>query len=109
MARSFRSLLRLLPLYRGAVRHAGRLIKRPAKASKATDPDEESADLLAAGMSVEEIAQELYQRDLRAGGWLFDMGLWRGLYIRRAAELINKLSGQARGQATDSTSTDPRR
>ena len=79
MARSFRSLVQLFPPYRVAARFAGRLVKPRAKATNAMDPDEERAELLTAGRSVEEIARELYQRDLRAGGWLFDMGLWRGL------------------------------
>ena len=108
MARSFRSLAQLLPLYQAMARHAGRLIDRTSQAGKAMDADEESAASLRAGMSVEEIAEELYQRDLRAGGWLFDMGLWRGLYIRRASEIINKLSGQAHVQAADPTATEPR-
>ena len=108
MVRSFRSLGRLLLWYRVAAAQARRLIGRTAKSDEAVNPEEERTDLPRPGMSAEEIAQESYKRDLQAGGWLFDMGLWRGHYIRRAAKTINDLADQDHGDVPDTNSTNLR-
>ena len=92
--RRFGSLVRAVLPYRIAAAQGRRLLDRAAKADKAVYPDDERTVVVGDGTSAEEIAQKLYKRDLIAGGWLCDMGLWRGLYIRRAAKVINDRASQ---------------
>ena len=104
--RSITSILRSLPLLLVGTAQARRLVYRIAGAGKGVEPEQKRTVVLGAGISAEELAQELYKQDIRAGGWLCDIGLWHGLYIRRAAEVINEEAAQHHGQMTNPPSAD---
>lgn len=106
MVPALRSLVRLLLPHRVAAGKARRLFHRTAAVGDAMDPGDDRTVLLGTEMSAEEIARELYERDFTAGGWLFDMGLWRGHYIRRATKIINHLAAREPDQVTSPTSAD---
>ena len=108
MAPALRSLVRLLLPHRVAAGKARYSVDRTAEVGDAMDLGDDRTAMLGTEMSAEEIARQLYERDLMAGGWLFDMGLWRGHYIQRATKIINDLASQDPDQVTSPTSPDLR-
>ena len=64
------------------------------KASEIEDPLSRRIILLADGKSMAEITAIIYGEELRRGGWLADIGLWKRMFQQELCRKIFDLAGQ---------------
>ena len=68
------------------------LVFRGDLAGEATDVWMKRIIALADGKSAQEIAQALYLEELRAGGAIADIGLWRSLFFNQVQRTLKEMS-----------------
>ena len=86
MLKAVRSLLRRANSPRG------QRVYRTMDVPDPQDPWELRIVQLANGRSVEELVAVLFHEELRAGAWMSDIGLWRGLFSRSVMDAVADLA-----------------